>query len=275
MTRPRIGISVNLMHADPERALYRNKALHYVEARMTASVWRAGGLPVVVPALEEDGAAEAFVRELDGLILSGGADVSPQNYGELPLKPVWGGDPTRDAYEIGLVHHALAFGLPMLGLCRGLQLLNVALGGSLWQDLQTQREDTLEHRNWHRYDDTGHAVSVAPASWVGRIYGGRTELHVNSVHHQGIRRLAPGLEVSAQAPDGVIEAIEWIDAQRWIVGLQWHPEWLEHTRVSTDGVAYGWADGSRVFEAFLDVAAQHRARALTPSDQATPHPPTT
>lgn len=256
--RPRIGVSANLLHADPQRPLYRGKTLQYVEARMMAAIWRAGGMPIMIPPSNDPALIPAFMEDLDGLILSGGADVSPRTYQENPLKEAWEGDAVRDAYEIALVSSALERRLPLLGLCRGIQLLNVALGGNLWQDIPSQVEGALEHRDWSRYDELGHHVRVAAGSWLSGIYDGQTELRVNSVHHQALRRIAPGLEIVAQAPDGLVEAVEGIDEARWCVGLQWHPEWLEHARVTTDPVAAGWTDGDRVFAGFVRVSAARR-----------------
>jgi putative glutamine amidotransferase len=240
-----------LLHADPQRALFKGKTLQYIEERMALSVWRAGALPIPISKLDDGNAAEIIMSHIDGLVLSGGADVSPRSYGEEPLQPQWDGDPVRDAYERELVEIAVRRGLPVLGLCRGIQLLNVALGGTLWQDIETQLEGSLVHRDWHRYDELGHAIEVAPDSWVSRLYGGARTLEVNSIHHQGLRRLAPPLRATAWAADGVVEAVEWIDSEHFIVGIQWHPEWLEAEQVTVGALSAGRAAGHSVFEAFV------------------------
>ncbi|MEM6293623.1 MAG: gamma-glutamyl-gamma-aminobutyrate hydrolase family protein [Myxococcota bacterium] len=249
--RPRIGVSCNFMHADPDRALFRGKALQYVETRMAASVWRAGGVPVLLVEVEDPDAIEAQMADLDGLLLTGGADVAPQSYGETPMKPEWGGDPIRDAYEIELIKVAERRGIPILGICRGVQLMAVAFGGSLWQDINTQIEGTLVHRDWHRYDQLGHDVEVAAGSWLSSIYDGARSLGVNSIHHQSIRRVPEGFTVTATAPDGVLEAIERVTDDRFVMGVQWHPEWLEAERVATDPDAKTWNSGAPIFDAFL------------------------
>lgn len=250
--RPRIGVSCNFMHADPDRALFRGKTLQYVEARMAKAVWRAGGHPIILVELGDPGAIEAQASDLDGLLLTGGADVAPSSYGETPMRPEWSGDAVRDAYEIDLIRRAEARGAPVLGICRGVQVIAAAFGGTLYQDINTQVEDTLVHRDWHRYDQLGHDVALTEDSWVSQVYGGVTRLGVNSVHHQSIKDPPQGFEVTATAPDGVIEAIERIDDARWVVGVQWHPEWLEPERVAADPDARGWADGSPIFQAFVD-----------------------
>ncbi|MCR9160043.1 MAG: gamma-glutamyl-gamma-aminobutyrate hydrolase family protein [Nannocystaceae bacterium] len=249
--RPLIGVSCNFMHADPDRALFRGKTLQYVEARMAKAVWRAGGHPVLLVELDDPAAIEAQVRSLDGLLLTGGADVAPSSYGETPMQPQWGGDPIRDAYEIDLIRRAEAAGRPVLGICRGVQVIAAAFGGTLYQDINTQLEGTLVHRDWHRYDQLGHDVRLSPDSWVSRVYGGADTIGVNSIHHQSIKEPPPGFEVTAVAPDGVLEAIERLEHGRWVVGVQWHPEWLEADRVATDPDAASWNEGGPIFEAFV------------------------
>jgi putative glutamine amidotransferase len=259
----RIGVSQNFLHADPERALFKGKTLQYIEERMALSIFRAGGVPLPLPDLKDELGARAVIAQVHGLVLAGGADVSPLSYGEEPLDPRWAGDPVRDAYEQRLVHEAIRQRLPVLGLCRGIQLINVALGGSLWQDIETQRPDSLVHRDWHRYDELGHAIDVDPESWIGRVHGRAGEartLEVNSIHHQGLRRLADGLKETAWAPDGVIEAVEWIDEARWVVGVQWHPEWLEPEHVASGGPSEGRAAGSILFDAFLEACRERQTR---------------
>jgi putative glutamine amidotransferase len=262
MTTPlplRIGISQNFLHADPERALFKGKTLQYIEERMALSIFRAGGVPLPLPDLKDALGTRAVLSQVHGLVLAGGADVSPRSYGEAPLQPSWAGDPVRDDYEQRLVHEALRQRLPVLGLCRGIQLVNVALGGTLWQDIETQRDNSLIHRDWHRYDELGHRITVEPGSWISRVHGGATALEVNSIHHQALRSVAGPLTETAWAPDEVIEAVEWIDDEHWVVGVQWHPEWLEPEHVAPGGPAEGRADGSLLFDAFLRVCRERSA----------------
>jgi putative glutamine amidotransferase len=247
--RPHIGVSSNLLHADPERPLYRGKVLHYVEEKLVHAVQRAGAIPVPVAALDSSG-LEDLLSLVDGIVLSGGADVSPTSYGESPLDPRWAGDAVRDDFEIRLLRGAMARGLPVLGVCRGVQLLNAGLGGTLYQDLNTQLPESLVHRDWHRYDELEHEVRLSAGSWAARCHGA-TELLVNSVHHQGIKDLAPGLEATAWAPDGVIEAVQGRDPRQFVVGVQWHPEWLDGSSGSPRRI-----HGAPLFAAFAEACRE-------------------
>ncbi len=250
----RLGLSCAILHADPGRPVFGGKALHCADDEVSAAITRAGALPFLLPALHDPRALAALVAGVDALVLTGGADVSPLAYGEAPLRPEWSGDPRRDAYERALLDAALALGRPILAICRGVQLLNVALGGSLWQDLPSQRPGEIRHRDPDRYDDHDHHVAVDPASWLHAIYGA-TELVVNSVHHQGIRRLARPLRAVAHAPDGLVEAVEWAGDERLIIGVQWHPEWLPPTHPRRDERS----SGDALFAAFVDAIADgHR-----------------
>ena len=165
-----------------------------------------------------------IVSDLDGLVLQGGSDVSPESYGEKPLKPEWNGDRIRDLYEIALVKEFIRQGKPILGICRGLQLLNVALGGTLYQDIQTQVPNSSVHRNWEIYDAHSHEVVLEPNSLMSSLYPGSKIEKVNSVHHQGIDRLSPSLTVEARSKsDGLIEAVR-MKVGPFVYAVQWHPE---------------------------------------------------
>lgn len=260
---PYIGISSNFMHADPLRPVFKGMTLQYLEERMALSVYRAGAIPLGIPDLKDQAGADGVLSRVDGLLLAGGADLSPLSYGEQPLRPEWGGDRVRDEYELRLVQQARARGIPVLGVCRGIQLVNVALGGTLYQDIVTQREGALTHRDWDAYDALGHDIRVDPSSWVSRIYGGATELSINSIHHQGLHTVAPPLRATAWAPDGVIEAVEMIEPSEWIMGVQWHPEWLEADdgarQAAPRTASAGRASGAVIFSAFVQ-ACRERLR---------------
>lgn len=252
----RVGITCGLLAPDPERALFKGKPLAYGEAHLSAAIARAGALPYLLPDLPDPDHLVALVDDLDALVLSGGSDVSPQQYGEQPLDPRWAGDPARDAYEIILINAARARHLPILGVCRGHQLLNVALGGGMYQDIATQVPDTHGHRDWDRYDDNEHVVRIAPDSWLAGVHGAGEHL-VNSVHHQAVRTVAPGLTATAWSSDGLVEAVERITDDDFLVGIQWHPEWL-HT---SSPHAARRAPGDPVFAAFVAaVSARHKLR---------------
>jgi putative glutamine amidotransferase len=190
-----------------------------------------------------------YADYLDGLILQGGADVSPRAYGEEPLRPEWSGDPVRDAYELELVHEFMEAGKPILGICRGMQLLNVALGGSLYQDLPTQRPSAVHHESG-RYDQHAHTVHFAEGSRMAKWFEGKTGGNVVSIHHQAVNRL--GRDVVAEATssdDGLVEAIRW-NSDSFVYGVQWHPEF--HGQAAGDELL----DCSPLLEAFLAAARQ-------------------
>jgi len=192
----------------------------------------AGLVPLAVPtmlAADRAGAALAAVR---GLVLTGGEDVAPARYGAAPHPRLGDVDPVRDAAELALIAAARARGLPILAICRGIQILNVALGGTLYQDLDSERPGPVPHN-----DETGrHPVHVEAGSLLERTLGTRAA-SVNSRHHQAIRDLAPGLKAVAWADDGVIEGAELTAAtEPWIVAVQWHPEDLTE-RALFDGFA--------------------------------------
>lgn len=256
MTTPRvrIGVSSCLMHKDPQRPIFKGKALQYTEEKMVLALWRAGVMPVGLLDLKSESAAFEQLASVDGLLLQGGADVAPQSYGETPMQPGWEGDRERDVHEMRLVEAARDLGKPVLGICRGIQLLNVALGGTLYQDIELQAEGSLVHRDWHRYEQLEHEVRLEADSWLAGVYETDTLL-VNTVHHQAIKQLAPGLRATAWAPDGIIEAAEWTrEAGPWMAGVQWHPEWLDG---SSEGGTHR-ARGERVFEAFARICLERR-----------------
>jgi putative glutamine amidotransferase len=207
----------------PGRRFYPNKALQYAEQGLIQWVWREGGLPLVLPVVE-GAEASAFAEVCDGLLLSGGEDVSPEQYGEAPRRPEWAGNPQRDRFERELFEAFAARTRPILGVCRGLQLLNVAQGGSLYQDLLDDGVVSSAHRDQEVYCRLRHRVRLRRPGLLHTLYGVE-EAWVNTVHHQGIRELGRDLEVLAESGDGLVEAVRHT---RWpfVVGVQWHPEWI-------------------------------------------------
>jgi putative glutamine amidotransferase len=227
--RPKIGISACFFHADPARPIFTGKTLQYIEQSVAHWLMAGGALPVMIPSPAQamqhsDVALADYAQWLDGLVLMGGSDVWPGSYGETPLKPQWSGDRIRDEYEIALTRAFVAEAKPVLGLCRGLQLLNVAFGGSLLQDIGTQRAHALTHRDAALYDRNFHQIAFEPGTRLASLYPALTEAKVNSVHHQAIKDLAPGFVVEATAPaDGIIEAVRWTGPS-FVAAVQWHPE---------------------------------------------------
>jgi len=157
-------------------------------------------------------------------VLHGGADVWPGSYGETPLQERWSGDRNRDDYEIALVRAFAKAGKPVFGICRGLQLINVAFGGTLYQDIPTQRPQALTHRDAVAYDLNFHDLAVEPGSRLATLLADQLSRKINSVHHQGVKDLAANFVVEARCPaDGMVEAIRHTGAA-WVAGVQWHPE---------------------------------------------------
>lgn len=183
----------------------------------------AGLVPLIVPPLSSQDAAGAILALVDGLLLTGGEDVDPSLYGQLRTAACGNSNPARDRTEIALVKAARTLGKPLLAICRGPQLLNVALGGTLYQDIPSEVPGALEHDS--REDRSGrvHAVNVEPGSLIAEA-AGCTSLSVNSLHHQSVRRVSPELRVTATAPDGIVEGLESRLADWWVMAVQWHPE---------------------------------------------------
>jgi putative glutamine amidotransferase len=184
----------------------------------------AGGLPVVLPPLAPARVA-SLVGHLSALCLSGGPDLAPAGYGAPPHPELGPTAPALDAFELAVARHADAVGLPILGICRGMQALNVARGGTLFQHLPDVTDGSVSHRQHEPGEVTTHAVRIAPDSLLAHVLGS-VELPVNSFHHQGIERLGEGLRAVAWSPDGVIEGIEGEDPERLVLGVQWHAEGL-------------------------------------------------
>ncbi len=226
MTAPlKLGVSACFFHADPARPIFTGKTLQYVEQSVVRWVMSQGDLAVMVPAPEPATRLGEYARWLDGLVLMGGSDLWPGSYGEQPLQDRWQGDRVRDEYEMALAREFVALGKPVFGVCRGLQLINVAFGGTLWQDIATQRPEARPHRDAALYDRLFHSVEFEPGTRLAQLYAGQRSAVVNSVHHQGIKDLAPDFVVEARCPDdGTIEAVRWQGQAAYVAAVQWHPE---------------------------------------------------
>jgi len=219
----------------------------YVEA-----IAAAGGIPLLIPLNLNGPALRALYNSLDGILLAGGEDVAPTTYGETPHEKLGEVDDERDRVELKLARLALSDGMPLLGICRGIQALNVAAGGTLYQDIAAQRSDALTHSfpaTDYSRDYPAHVVHITPGSRLASALSGVTTAVVNSRHHQAIRTVAPGMAVVAQSPDGIIEGIE-LPTHPFAMGVQWHPESL----------AAG-ADGRKgLFEAFVAASRARRSK---------------
>lgn len=210
------------------------------------AIRQSGGIPLLIPATTDESILEACLNVVDGVLFSGGDDIDPLRYGE---SQVWQcGDicPLRDEYELTLARLTLKRGLPVLGICRGIQLLNVALGGTLYQDLPSQLPGCMAHRQHQVSTYVSHTASIPSGSRLHDIYGA-DEIHVNSHHHQALKALGQGLIATAVAPDGVIEGVEMPD-HPFFVGVQWHPEKLVQRPVN--------AAHKHLFEAFVQACTK-------------------
>lgn len=198
------------------------KASYWMLPGYLEGVEQAGGVPVVLPLTEDEGALEQLAALCDGFLFTGGQDVGPALYGGADPGLCGELSPGRDAMERRLLALARAQDKPVLGICRGIQFLNAALGGTLWQDLPAQCPSAVEHHQTAPYDQPVHTVALRPGAPLAALLG-KTELAVNSLHHQAVRTLAPGLEPMAAAPDGIVEAL-YEPGRRFVWAVQWHPE---------------------------------------------------
>ena len=192
-------------------------------AAYVTALERAGLVPLIVPPLSSSEAASSVLDSVSGLVLTGGEDVDPARYGEQRHEKVRSVNVARDATEAALVEEARARGLPVLAICRGIQILNVALGGTLVQDIPSQCHTDIDHDEEGARNSRTHEVSIEPGSLIAGAVG-TEHLSVNSFHHQSVKRVADGMKVTARSPDGVIEGIESTDEKWWVMGVQWHPE---------------------------------------------------
>jgi putative glutamine amidotransferase len=229
-------------HARPAVFLYSN----YIQA-----LERVGAAAVLITPAHTTAAIDALVSACSGLVLTGGEDVDPARYGERPVPALGAVQQARDEMEFRAVECALRHGMPIFGICRGVQVLNVHFGGTLYQDIDTQRPGTLVHQQtaWDRH---AHGVTVEPESLLCALVGER-RLAINSFHHQAVKDVGRDLRVVARADDGLIEAIEHT-RHPWLLGVQWHPERNEASTPDTD-------PDLRLFAGFRAAVAKHAGAA--------------
>jgi putative glutamine amidotransferase len=249
----RIGVSAAFFHADPLRAIFKGKTLKYVEQELVRWIMLEGALPYVIPSPPPLAAIDltAYARDLDGLVLQGGSDVAPESYGEMPLRAEWSGDRIRDIYELALLSAFMEQKKPILGVCRGAQLINVAMQGTLYQDIETQVQGGRVHRNWDIYDQLFHDIEFSREGQLRKLYQGSERARVCSVHHQAIKDLGQELVVEARSDeDGIIEAVRHT-GELWILGVQWHPEWHDPENEAA-------LSGAPILRDFLQAARRQR-----------------
>lgn len=237
-----IAAPVPLVGVFPRLVERSHGPAHYAQACLEEAVLAAGGVPACLAPTCDPAALQAYLERFDGFIVPGGGDIDPSLYGEERLPACGPAQPERDAFEAALVPLILAADKPLLCICRGQQVLNVARGGTLWQDMPSQPASTPvrveppichAHRDEDPFDLVAHTVAVRPGTLLERIASAAAggpgacldALPVNSMHHQGVHRLGEGLAVNAYAPDGSVEGIE-MPARRFVLAVQWHPEFL-------------------------------------------------
>jgi gamma-glutamyl-gamma-aminobutyrate hydrolase PuuD len=259
VARPlRIGISPRFLHEVPPELGFKGKTLQYLESSVVHWLMTSDTIVFMVPSVSAGEAPRRgtvrtadYAHELDGLVLQGGADVSPVTYGEEPLRQDWKGDRVRDVYEIELLQAFVARGKPVLGICRGLQLINVACGGTLFQDIESQHEQGGDHHDPDAYDRHFHEIALVEGRGLAGIYPGVARARVNSIHHQAVRQLGRNLTVEAvSVPDGVIEALRGT-GPGYVMGVQWHPEFHDPRDAAL-------LDGGPLLHEFLQEAARAR-----------------
>jgi putative glutamine amidotransferase len=235
---PLIGITTSITTTTkPERA--------YVNSAYVNVIQQAGGVPLLLPPQLSSVSLARLARGLHGVLLTGGGDIDPSLFGETPHPTVYEVAPARDTLECSVVAVAIERRVPILAVCRGIQVLNVALGGTLFQDVGTDPGTQLAHSQREPRDQPTHVVKVKPGSRLAETLGA-DELEVNSMHHQAVKDLANGFDAVAWAPDSIIEGIESTDPSRFVLGVQWHPEELcGHSELAR-----------RLFAAFVNASAR-------------------
>ncbi len=259
----RIGLSARLLYPDPARKFLPTKTVQYMEQSAANWVMSGGVLAFMIPEmslaaphLPRGVSVKDYVDALDGLVLQGGADIAPESYGEAPMNPAWSGDRIRDRYEIELFHEFVRQGKPVFGICRGCQMINVALGGTLYQDLATQLKSG-HHRDEALYEHNFHDMEVLPETWLAKLYPKVRQTRINTIHHQAVKTLGEGLVIEARStPDDIAEALRW-EGHSFVFGVQWHPEFMD----PSDAVLL---DGEPLLRAFLE-ACEKRKKTGKPS----------
>lgn len=226
----KIGVSARIFHPELGAKGLRSKTLQYLEESIAQWVMSRDVMVFMIPTVNNNSLLHPsnirlrdYAKHLDGLVLQGGADVSPQTYSEVATRPEWSGDRARDMYELELLHEFVEAGKPVLGICRGCQLINVAFGGTLYQDIASDVPAAIEHVN-DLYDSHYHTIRFQQGSTLEAMFPSKSDALVNSIHHQAVKDLGRDLVVEAvSGPDNIVEAIRYRKA-RFVMGLQWHPE---------------------------------------------------
>ncbi|MDD9820932.1 MAG: gamma-glutamyl-gamma-aminobutyrate hydrolase family protein [Nitrospira sp.] len=224
MPKPVIGVTPDF-NAGDRKDMGGREPTYFLRALYPKAIEEAGGIPLLLPLLSNRAAWRQMVAHIHGLLVTGsGSDLAPELYGETPRYRLTLMSTARATMELGIVRTGYLADVPMLGICGGMQSMNVALGGTLYQDIRAQLHTPIEHRPTRSAIHTTHSIHIAPHSLLRRITR-TSHLEVNSSHHQSVKKVAPKLVQTAVAPDGVIEAIE-APGRSFVLGVQWHPEFL-------------------------------------------------
>lgn len=221
----KLGVTSCFLYPDQDRPYFAPKTLCYLENDMAKYLTRKGVLPVLIPDLSGE-QMSFFLEDLDGLVLQGGSDVCPESYKEDYLdKSKWPGDKYRDDYELMVMDYFYKKNKPIYGICRGAQVVNTYFGGTLYQDLPGQLKSPTVHRDGGEYDKVKHSVEFISGGVLDKIYSGKDNRIVNSVHHQAVKTLGKGLTLEAKCPDDeIVEGFSQIDDKNFVLAVQWHPE---------------------------------------------------
>jgi len=245
--KPVIGVTPDF-NAGDRKEWGGREPTYFLRARYVRAIEELGGIPLILPLVADAAGRRRLLERVDGLLLTGsGPDLPPRLYGERQRYKFPLVSERRANFELDLVHHARTRDIPLLGICGGMQTVNVACGGSLFQDLFSQLPQALPHRQTTKAIHLSHSVNITPGSLLRKIVTKAT-LQVNSSHHQSVKTVAPSLIASAIAPDGVIEAVE-SPRHRFFLGIQWHPEFLFERHIAH----------RRLFQALLRAAGRAHA----------------
>ncbi|PWJ42986.1 gamma-glutamyl-gamma-aminobutyrate hydrolase family protein [Sediminitomix flava] len=242
----KLGVSSCFEYANASRAVFAPKQLCYLEKDMGRFLARKDVLPLLIPDLEDE-LLYKYLSELDAIVIQGGSDISPQTYGEEAIENGrWPGDRYRDIYELKIIDFAVKNKIPLWGICRGFQLINVYFGGTLYQDISTQNKATIQHRDAERYDQLAHAIYWNSDSPLYQVYN-QNEGNVNSIHHQGVKALASDLiAIAHSSEDDIIEAFVHKEYSH-IWGVQWHPEFIYNYKGNDQLL-----DAEKLYDYFLE-----------------------
>ncbi len=249
--KPLIGITPDYDGGKRIKTRLKKEGSVYLWDRYLQAIIDSGGLPVVLPILDDDEMIAELAGSLSGLVLAGGPfDIHPRHYGERPIKELGETKENRTRFELAVTREALGLDMPVLGICGGMQAINVAFGGSLYQDIKRQVRKAGPHEQKKPRNEPAHKVIIGQGTRLSEVMFERRDsrdrtAQVNSTHHQAVKETGKGLIVNAAAPDGVIEGIE-SPAHSFVIGVQWHPELL-YPRMK---------EQARIFEAFIRAAGR-------------------